>query len=116
MLVAFTRSTVTFDGLAAACRAAGYATVWCGHDQPQIFRGAVAALWDAASLDQENLQQLERIRLTQPQLPIVALLGFPRHDQIRQLRQSGATSVVACPFVLPDLWHAIEEAIDSRVA
>ena len=114
LVAVFTRSAVWFDALASACRVAGYASVWCTSDQPRIFQGAALALWDGATLDLANLEQLQRITRLLPQVPVIALLGFPRLDQQRQVRALGAVSVVSCPFLLPDLWTAMDAATASR--
>ncbi len=114
LVAIFTRQAVLFDALAAACRVAGYASVWCASDQRPIFQGASVALWDGATLDDADLQQLHRITTQLPQVPVIALIGFPRYDQLQRVRQCGAVSLVSCPFLLPDLWTAISDAARSR--
>ncbi len=107
LVALFTPSALTYDGLDFACRQAGYATVWCNSLRRESFHGAVAAVWDGATGRPVDFAQLGRLCQRWPALPVVALLGFPRYDQVCQARQLGAQAVLASPLLLPDLWQTL---------
>jgi hypothetical protein len=110
LVAVFTRSALLYDALASACRTVGYSTLWCAHDRRPGFQGGRAAIWDGTTQGQTDFGQLQRICSQQPQLPIIALLAFARHDQVTEARACGARSVLTSPFLLPDLWTALEQA------
>ncbi len=113
LLAIYTRKAVLFDALAAACRRVGYTSVWCVREQRRIVEGAVAAIWDAETADEASVQQLARITRHLGTTPVVAVMGFPRFDQVQRLLSSGVASVVSLPLQLPDLWTALRQAIES---
>ncbi len=110
LVAIFTRSATFYDGLSAACRTAGYSTVWCTRDRPQNFHGATVALWDGETQGQIDFPQLGRIVAELGQVPVIALLSFPRHDQVVQARACGAYATLSSPLLLPDLWSTIRAA------
>ncbi len=114
LVAIYTRRASYFDALAIACRLAGYASVWSSACRRPNFQGAVAALWDAETLSDAEFQQLQQITSLLPDVPVIALLGFPRHNHVRAALARGASSVVSCPFLLPDLWTAIRDAASQR--
>lgn len=109
LIVIFTRQALLFEALSAACRKIGYATTWCWNDRCHGFHGATAAIWDGTFQGQVDFQQLNRVTAHLTDLPVLALLAFPRHDQLRQARENGARAVIPTPFMLPDLWNVLRE-------
>ncbi len=110
LVAIFTRSAAFYDGLSAACRTVGHSTVWCRNDRPRNFQGAVAAIWDGETQGQVDFAQLTRIVAALDQVPVIALLSFPRFDQVQQARACGAHAVLSSPLLLPDLWCTIRAA------
>ena len=115
MIVVFTRNASLFDALSAACQTIGYSCVWCSNQRRRNFHGAVAAIWDGETQGQIDFLQLSRITAELPEVPVIALLGFPRHDQVLQAQAHGARAVVSSPFLLPDLWNAIRAVRGERI-
>ena len=107
LVVIFTRDATLFDALSFACQGAGYSTVWCSNDRHRTFQGAVAAVWDGVTQGRIDFPQLGRITTQMANCPVIALLAFPRYDQVEQAREQGARAVVSTPFMLPDLWTAL---------
>ncbi len=91
------------SALADACRSLGYeAIVW-----RELPRGAVLSisvvLWDTSASEATSLAAVEPVRFAAGKAPILALLGFPRPEQIEQAHQAGVAAVISKPFLLADL-------------
>lgn len=100
------------DFLMAACRGRGYAAVWLEPARPACVEGVVAVLFDATELG--TVEEAALRRLAQPPAaaattPIIALLDFPRMADRQRAVAAGATAVLAKPFLIDDLWEAMEE-------
>jgi CheY-like chemotaxis protein len=98
----------TGSALADACRALGYqAVVW--RETPASGELAAAAmLWDTQADRAARADTVENLRRGSGGAPIVALLGFPRPEQIERARAAGVAAVVSKPFLLADLDWQLE--------
>jgi DNA-binding NarL/FixJ family response regulator len=94
--------------LAAVCRACGYATVWLREPQAARVEGAAAAIFDAADGGQEELNQIRRLSAALAPAPLVALMDFPRIEDVARLRSAGAAAVLAKPLHVDDLVWELE--------
>jgi CheY-like chemotaxis protein len=98
-----------YDGLAAACRIAGYQVEWAArpswHSSPDL----AATLWHRPWMDVRGLAALEHWTHQVTPVPVVALFGFPRHDQVQRAKACGVAAVLSVPFLLPDLWNVLHE-------
>jgi len=92
-----------FDWLSAACRRLDLPSVWLRHGEVFRGRGVTAAIWDAGAFDAPEREQLRRAghRL---QVPLLALLSFPRHETFRHAMAAGATAAMAKPLEVVALW------------
>ncbi len=102
-LVALWSRRAEMEGfLAAACRAAGYATAWLHPRQPGGVRGAVAALFDGTSLDAKGLAELRDFAARVAPTRVLALLDFPRIKEVQLAAEMGVR-VLAKPVNVEDL-------------
>ena len=102
-LVAIWTRRPEMEGLLAdACRRAGYSTVWMHPRQPPRVEGAVAAIYDGASLDAAGLAELKQLIAAVSPAPVLALLDAPRIQDAR-LARSLAAVVIAKPFRIDEL-------------
>jgi hypothetical protein len=102
-LVAIWTRRPDMEGLLAdACRRAGYATAWMHPRLPTRLHGAVAAVYDGASLDDAGLAELRQLTAEISPAPVLALLDAPRIQDVRRARTIGA-AVLAKPFRIDDL-------------
>ncbi|MBX7166388.1 MAG: hypothetical protein K1X74_08555 [Pirellulales bacterium] len=76
---------------------AGYGSTAAELDAPRLD----GVVWDARS--PEDLQELAELRRRVPSVPIVALAGFPRWQDVRSLRALGAAAIVSKPFLIDEL-------------
>ncbi len=74
--------------LSDACRRGGYSTAWLHPRQPARVQGAVAAIYDGASLDAAGLAELSRLTADVSPAPVLALLDAPRIQDVRLARTS----------------------------
>jgi DNA-binding NarL/FixJ family response regulator len=89
--------------LAAVCRACGYATVWLREPQAARAEGATAAIFDASDGSQWELNQLRRLATAVAPAPVVALMDFPRIEDLERFLAAGAAAVLAKPLNVDDL-------------
>jgi CheY-like chemotaxis protein len=93
----------TGSALADACSALGYqAVVWREPPASSDFVTA-AILWDTPSDQAARADVVESLRRAGGGAPIVALLGFPRPEEIERARAAGVAAVISKPFLLADL-------------
>lgn len=92
--------------LADVCRHAGYAvsqtTEWAERDGQR----ATALIWDTTAHALANRILVTRLRALHGDAPLVALVGFPRAEDVAAARKSGVSVVLAKPLDTGDLlWH-----------
>lgn len=100
-----------YSALAATCSLAGFSTLWIGTRQAPIAGGIDAVLWDGWSGTSAELDPLRRLVASRPALPVVALLSFPRREDVARARHAGAAAVISKPFMNQDLRYQLERAI-----
>ncbi|MEI8372189.1 MAG: hypothetical protein WCJ35_05045 [Planctomycetota bacterium] len=102
-LVAIWTGRPEMEGLLSdVCRRGGYATAWLHPRQPAHVRGAVAAIFDGASLDAVGFEELKQLATDMAPAPVLALLDAPRIQDVRLARTLGVT-VLAKPFRVDEL-------------
>jgi CheY-like chemotaxis protein len=101
------------DWLSSACRANGYSTVRLRPPQYAFIEGATAAVFDAAYLEGDELDQLRRLTETLRDTPIIALSDFPRIEDKRRAIDAGATAVISKPFYLADLYWQLDRVREA---
>jgi len=116
MVAIHSRTALSFQALAQACRLAGFAAARLTPSQTWAVQGAAAVLWDGPidrAQDHTELQELaQRVR----PVPLIALLAFPRFHQVERARQGGVAAVISCPFLLTDLWATLSDVTGQGVA
>jgi hypothetical protein len=88
--------------LAAACRRAGYSTVWLHPCRPARVRGAAAAIYDGAAMDAAGFDELRQFVSDVAPAVALALLDAPRIQDVRLAGSLGA-AVMAKPFRIDEL-------------
>ncbi|MGA2255692.1 MAG: hypothetical protein ABSG53_13685 [Thermoguttaceae bacterium] len=102
LVVIWTRRPEMENLLSDACRKVGYATAWLHPRRPAQVQGAVAAIYDGASLDAAGLAELRQATTAVSPAPALALLDAPRIQDYRLARTLGA-AVLAKPFRIDEL-------------
>jgi hypothetical protein len=100
------RRSVADDWLSAACRTRGYSTVCMRPSNYTRVEGAKAAIFDGTDLNDKEIDCLRRFLDTLGKTPVIVLADFPRIEDKRHAIAAGATTVLAKPLNLDDLyWH-----------
>jgi len=89
--------------LADACRHAGYETVFIEPGSCMPATGAAAGIWDATSCDPSEIAELRNFATALADVPLIALLGFPRAEDCQRVVSAGAAAVLSKPLLLDDL-------------
>jgi DNA-binding NarL/FixJ family response regulator len=106
----------TADWLSAACRRAGWATVWARPPHAARIEGAAAAIFDTFDCQDREFRELQRFCTEMAPAPVLALLGFPRIADCRQALAAGAAAVLSKPLLVADLDAELERlAADRRI-
>ena len=99
------------DMLTAACRSQGYATAWLDPRHRLRLEGPNAILWEGSA---NQLDDLQNTHHRYPQAPIMALLDFPRIEDLEQAIRQGAAEIMAKPMHLEDLFKRLAALLDTE--
>lgn len=112
-IVVISREREAAQSLVDACRHLGFdaevETNSIAYAQTTASAQADVLLWDANMRAVVDPHQVEAIRRTR-QMPVIALVGFPRIDVVERARAAGVHAVVSKPVMLPDLGEALARA------
>jgi CheY-like chemotaxis protein len=100
-----------FQSLADACARRGWQTVWLRNVEAETSFHPDAILLDAATTSDIELSRLVRLRATISRSPIVAILGFPRFEDVSRWKAAGATLVISKPFQSQALLQQVERLV-----
>ncbi|HVX10714.1 MAG TPA: hypothetical protein VHC22_06000 [Pirellulales bacterium] len=102
------------DWLAAACLSAGMSTVIFRTIPQNAVEGVQVVVWDAG-LPGPDLPAICRQMIGRfAGAAVLALLDFPRCDDVRDLRRAGAVAVLAKPLSVSDLTESVRAAAAGR--
>ena len=99
------------DMLATACRSQGYATVWLDPRHPLRLEGPDMILWEGLT---QQLDDLKNTHHRYHRTPILALLDFPRIDDVERAIAHGATEILAKPMHLEDLFTRVATLLGTQ--
>jgi CheY-like chemotaxis protein len=114
LVVALSESAVMAEAIAHALCGSGFATVAVRPAQPISVFGAEAVVWDVAACGERAEGAWTALRCWLPEAPIVALVNFPRPEDIRRLQSIGVTAILGKPFQVADLVAVIERLVGQR--
>ena len=106
-----TYDPLAFDCLADACRLGGFTVARVPPDAKRGVRGAAAAIWESRVGSDVEFESLRQFAESLAPVPVVAILSFPRLDDIVRAHTAGAAAIVAKPFLVEDLLWQIENAM-----
>ncbi len=107
-LAVFTRRASLYRALSDACTMAGYQTTWIRRSQDSHASHSTAILWDGGAGEEHDFAQLQELVAVAAPARVVALMGFPRFDDVQRARLCGAADLLAVPLQLPDLWSVLQ--------
>lgn len=109
-----TETSLAYQGLAATCVEAGYATVWLAPRHLTMIHGAVAGIWDESQTP-DTLEPWHEFAHHVRDAPIVALVNFPRLADYQRLHDQGIGQLIAKPFMNADLIGIIHDQLGTRL-
>lgn len=113
LIVVVAEREATSSAIADACQLRGYATISLRLDDvatPSI-TGAIAAVWDTTSELASDTNCVERLRKSLGNIPLVALLDFPRVQHIAAAKAAGVAAILAKPYLIGDLYWQLDEVL-----
>jgi hypothetical protein len=104
----------TFETLADGLRTFGMNCVWTPRGRG-VVAGATAAIWNGGQLDPSECEALAslRARLDAEDVPIIALLDYPRAEHIEQAHALGADAVLGKPYSVLSLFLEVSRAMGA---
>lgn len=105
------RERDAFGSLADICGDRGWQTVWLRNLETETSLHPDAILLDAATTSENELSRVVRLHVSIGRAPIVAIVGFPRFEDVSRWKAAGAATVVSKPFRAHVLLHQIERLI-----
>lgn len=104
------------DWLRDACRRRGYATVWLHGRQPAYVDGMDALVFDFAGEIDGELEELCRLVKMLSGVPVLALVNFPRAEDVARLAAHGMTRCLSKPLLLDDLYMELDRLVAPQRA
>jgi len=99
------------DMLCTVCRRWGFGAVWLDPRCPPRIEGPAAILWEG---NPTRLHDLRTVRQMYPETPVLALIDFPRWEDVRQVELLGPATVLSKPLNLDDLFSRLEDLLSDR--
>ena len=100
----------TFDGMADVLQQLGNSAVWLPPRGRVRLAGVNGLLWCDRVDSVSDRRRLEQTRQLCGPCPTVAVLDFPRLDEIERLQRLGVSQVVSRPFSHSDLSEALKSS------
>ncbi len=97
--------------LADVCRLGGYDAVMVRDGDHFDAAGALAVVWDTTPERLDDDGAVTRWKRLTGARAIVAVVGFPRADDVHRARQTGISAVVSKPYLARDLLWQVEQAV-----
>jgi hypothetical protein len=99
-------SATAAESLAELCRAAGYDTLVVADDGRFRAAGVSAVVWDTTVERIIDADCVAELRGRAGGAPLVAIVGFPRTQDVEAANRAGIAAVVSKPLLAGDLfWH-----------
>ena len=103
-----TEQFVTYEAISTTCCLVGHSTVWIhGANWPHM-EGVVLGIWDGRSLGSPEGTRLRDFVRRLPNSSVIAMLDFPRSDEVGLAHAMGIDHVISKPYLLEELWDVIK--------
>jgi len=106
-------SATAAGSLGELCRAAGYETLIVADEGRFRASGAAAVVWDATVEQMTDPECVAKLRGSAGGAPLVAIVGFPRPDDVESALRCGIAAVVSKPLLAGDLFWHLDRAVVS---
>ncbi len=103
----------TAESLIDVCLAKRWKNIWLRKLPVETPLVVDAALLDVRLNLEAELPLIASLKKILGPAPIVALLGFPRYDDVDQLQSAGVAAVISKPFLASDLIRRLEQLMQN---
>ena len=97
--------------LADVVRAAGFSAVWQSPSSGGFIDGVRAVVCEADDAHPATVERVAQLSRQFAPSPVLALLNFPRAEDIERIMAVGAAAVVGKPFTLHEILAQLEDAL-----
>jgi len=104
----------TAQSLCDICTQCGWKSLWLRMLPAETPLSVDAVVFDLAFGMSMQTEMLSAMKAIVGATPIIALLGFPRPDDLSRLQSAGAAAVVSKPFLADDLLWQIEQLLPIK--
>ncbi len=106
----------TAHTLCDICHAQGWKSLWLRTLLAETPVSVNAVLFDLAAIRPPELKLLKAMKEIVGAAPVIALVGFPRPEDIGTLQSAGASAVISKPFLANDLIWQTQQLLLSPSA
>ncbi len=96
------------ESLIELCGLQGWSALWLHDVNAAPPSNIDFAVFDARNASERAIQDLVNLRILLGAVPIIALVGFPRLEDVERFKAAGASAIVSKPFLTDDLVRQIE--------
>ncbi len=105
------QSRDTAESLIELCSQRGWNALWLRNVNAALPSIVDCAVFDARDTSAKEIQDLVNLRTSLGAAPIIALVGFPRLEDVERFQAAGASAIVSKPFLADDLARQIERFV-----
>jgi CheY-like chemotaxis protein len=98
--------------LAQVCRTAGYTPHVVNERWQWHVAGARAVLWDTTPERIANADAVRQIQTAANRAPVLAIVGFPRAEDVEAARDAGVAAVISKPYLIRDLLSELARVLE----
>lgn len=111
LVAIWSQSRNAAEGLVEITSSHGFAAVWLPLDRPILAQRVSLVLYEADGLTMEAKTTIRQLSQRFQRVPLIAILGFPRYEEVATAQKAGATAIVSKPFLVKDLMWTVEQQI-----
>lgn len=116
VIAIYARSRESAESLDDLFSQRGWNAIWIRSVNAAVPGNVDCAVFDARNNSAGELKALAALREALGEMPIVALVGFPRVDDLERFKAAGAAAVVSKPYLAEDLQWQIEQLLQSAAS
>jgi CheY-like chemotaxis protein len=114
LIAVYAQHRESAQSLCDICTQRNWKTLWIKTPPSETPLAVDAIIFDSAFGSTKELQKLAELKAITGAAPLIALIGFPRPEDISRLQSAGAAAVISKPFLADDLlWH-IEQLLAAK--
>jgi hypothetical protein len=107
MIIIRSLSQIAYECLADVCAEGGWSSIWWPPRRLLQAANAVALVWDAQLIDEQEMADLRGAVAALPHVPVLVATGFPQVQDVQAFQKLGVRHVLSKPFLNEDLLAAV---------